>query len=176
MNVKRLLVISLLFLLLYGCTDTDSSPFGFKSTSECDSQYTRDASRMQCYHTAAITAAYMCNEGEAASICTRIWIDFSGAPDNGNDIRRKAELLYNRCFYDIAKITRNPALCASIQKKDNLGVSLLGEEVTQDMCYQEAERLATIAPEHLYSNNTSSMCYTVFILPLLLVFTRTWRP
>jgi hypothetical protein len=169
MKVKRLLIL-LLFIFLYGCAQTTRSPFGFKTTSECDSLHTRDSARIQCYHTAAITAAYLCNEGEARSICTRIWTDFRGAPDSGNDIRRKAELVHNKCYYDIAKILRNPALCASIQKQDNLGVSLLGEEVTRDMCYQETNKLAQIAPEYLHNNNTNSMCYTIFILPLILVF------
>lgn len=174
--MKRLLFIFSIYLLLYGCTGTGGSPFGFKTVSECDADNTRDSARMQCYHTAAITSAYLCDEAGARSICTSIWTDFSGAPDSGNDIRRKAELVHNKCYYDIAKITKNPGLCASIQKKDNLGISLLGEEVTRDMCYQEVESLAAIAPDNLYQNNPSSMCSVVFLLPLLLLFTRTLRP
>jgi hypothetical protein len=177
MNVRRLLVIFSLFLLLYGCTGTEGkSPFGFKTVDECDTLHTRDSARMQCYHTAAITSAYLCDESGARNICSSIWLQFSGAPDSGNDIRRKAELVHNKCYYDIAKITKNPALCGSIEKKDNLGISLLGEEVTRDMCYQEVESLASIAPDNLYQNNPNSMCSAVFILPLLLIFTRTWRP
>jgi hypothetical protein len=174
--VKRLLFILSIYLLLYGCTSTEHSPFGFKTVAECDAENTRASARMQCYHTAAITSAYLCDEAGARSICTSIWTDFSGAADSGNDIRRKAELVYNKCYYDIAKITKNPGLCASIQKKDNLGISLLGEDVTRDMCYQEVESLASIAPDNLYQNNPSSMCSVVFLLPLLLLFTRTLRP
>ncbi len=176
MNVKRLLIIFSLFLFLYGCTNTTGSPFGFKTTDECDTLHTRDSALIQCYHTAAITSAYLCDEAGARSTCTRIWTDFSGAPDSGNDIRRKAELVHNKCFHDIAKITKNPALCASIERKDNLGISLLGDEVTRDMCYNEVNRLAAIAPDNLYQNNPESMCSAVFILPLLLLFTRTLRP
>lgn len=177
MNVRRLLIILSLFLFLYGCTGTnEKSPFGFKTVDECDELHTRDSARMQCYHTAAITSAYLCRETQASNICTSIWTDFSGSASDDNDIRRKAELVHNKCFYDIAKITKNPAYCGSIEKKDNLGISLLGEEVTQDMCYQEVERLASIAPDNLYQNNPSSLCSVVFLIPLLLLFTRTLRP
>ena len=163
--MKLRLPLLLLFISLFLLTGA----LGLKSQSECDSQYTRPAPRMQCYHTAAVTAAYLGDETLARSICSDIWYQFSGSPDGGNDLRRRAELSYNSCYYDIARILRNPALCDSIQKRDNLGQALVGEEVTQDACYDEATKLAQLAPEYYYQNNPDSLCTMFFVLPALLL-------
>lgn len=165
----QLALILILPFILFGCSDQQRSPLGFKTVGECNAQTTRASATIQCYHNAAITAAYLDRKSEAISICRSIWTEFRGHPDDGNDIRRKAELAYNTCFYDIAKITVDPYLCSSIQQHDNLGTGLLGAQVTQDQCIVDVTGLADSDPEHYFETH-SSICSVAFLLPLLMLF------
>jgi hypothetical protein len=151
---------------------------GLRSSSEeCerDPEITSESKLIQCYHIAALTQAYLCAPGPrcepAIDTCDSIWIRFGSPedPDTGNDIRKKAELVSNTCFYDIAKITRNNETCGYITQRDDFGTQLFGDIVTRDMCYDETTRLANIAPENYYANNPNNICAIVFILPFFVL-------
>ncbi|MBU0532307.1 hypothetical protein KKB44_02315 [Candidatus Micrarchaeota archaeon] len=164
----------LLFLLIF-LTSTTFAILGFKSITECnnDLTITRDAELMQCYHTAAISYAYLGSTSTARSTCLDIWERFGlGAADPDSDIVVKAGTTSNTCFYDIAMIARDPTICGYISSNRGSSAAtsgLLGEAVTKDRCYREAERLAQIAPEHYYQTGQDNLCAIIFVLPLLLI-------
>ncbi len=161
----RILIFLLLVFLSVGA-------LGLKHPDECY-ESRRAAEQMQCLHTAAISAAYLGSEGEAASICSSIYNNYANVErGEDDDLKRRAELMHNTCYYDIAKILRNPDLCAPIQKKVGLSqqLGLAGDEVTREQCYTHVEKLASIAPEYYYQNNPNSLCSIVFVLPLFVVF------
>lgn len=166
----------LLFFLLAGA-------LGLRTVEECDSDpaVQRPSLKMQCYHTAAVTMAYLCGSGTnqpcgpAIAICRDIFQRF-GSGENyqtGSDIAKRAELTSNNCFYDVAKITANFETCGYIQTQISLGTELLGAEVTRETCEDEVTRLADLAPENYYSNNPNNLCALVFVLPLLVL--GAWR-
>lgn len=145
---------------------------GLKHPEECY-ESTLPSKQMQCLHTAAISAAYLGAEGEASSICSSIFNDYANLErESDDDLKRRAELMHNTCYYDIATILRNPDLCAPIQKKTGFAqqIGLSGNEVTQDQCYKHVEKLARIAPEYYFQNNPNSLCSIVFVLPLFVLF------
>lgn len=183
------------FLMTAGCAQekksAEGSFLGLRTVDSCDNDVTlvRDAQKMQCYYAAAISMAYTCGirvsqssldlscpQGsqtttqsrepctEAADICDKIYLTWQ---DGGDDIKRKAELLTDHCFYDVAKITRNSATCNYILEGDDIGSQLTGGRATREMCIDEVERLAKITPEAYYCNN-DNICMVVFVLPLLL--------
>jgi hypothetical protein len=160
-----------------------SGALGLKTISQCDSDVTltRDAEMMQCYYTAAVSTAYLCGSlpsghygscGDAVTICNDIWLRW-GEPNAVNgpkkDVRRKAELLSNNCFYDVAKINRNSETCGYIVQHDNMGTQLFGDRATQEICIQETTSLAKIAPENYYANNQDNICSIVFVLPFIVL-------
>lgn len=167
----QIIALSFLFLL-------SSGALGITDPSDCDNLI-RDSEIMQCYHSVAISAAYLCQTDRecttAQSYCNLIWNEFKDARpsegENKDDIRRKAELLYNTCYYDIARILGNPDLCDAIRQEKTPDQALVGEEVSKDLCEQEAESRSQIAPEFYFQNNTDSICTLFFVLPLLLVLT-----
>ncbi|MEW6748125.1 MAG: hypothetical protein AB1295_00245 [Candidatus Micrarchaeota archaeon] len=191
MRLPALLAILMAFFMFSaGCAGRDPERGSFLGmrlqTSDCDNdpKINRDAELMQCYYSVAITQAYMCgvrvssssgdlcgpSQGsvpcEAVNVCNEIWEKWSGS---GKDIKRKAELMSNHCFYDVAKITRNSNTCQSIQQHEDLGSQLFGDEATAEMCEDEVERLAAATPERYYcSGNQDNICTIVFVLPVLL--------
>jgi hypothetical protein len=132
---------------------------------------------MQCYYSAAITAAYLCAPDSvrqcnaATALCDEIWNRYGGPidPNVGNDQRKKAELLSNNCYYDVAKITRNPPTCEGITQRDNFGTTLMGSTSTLETCRDEVNRLADLAPERYYETGADNICSLVLILPFVLV-------
>jgi hypothetical protein len=151
-----------------------SGALGLRTPQECESdpQITRNSEKMQCYYASALTAAYLCAPGQmcnaATTLCEEIWTRFGASvdPDTGSDIRRKAELVSSTCYYEVAKITRNPETCQYVRQRDDLNTQLYGDSVTQDTCYDEAERLSQLAPERYYQLNQNNICAIVFVLPL----------
>jgi hypothetical protein len=164
-------LLLLAFLLLSGA-------LGLKTESGCDTDpnLQRASERMNCYESAALTAAYVCAPGPlcsaAVNICTDIWVRFGASidPDTGSDQRKKAELVSNDCYFEVAKITRNSETCGYIAQRDNFGTQLFGDAVTRDACYDEAERLANLAPERYYQSGRDNICSLVgLILPLIVL-------
>ena len=152
-----------------------SAALGLRTVEGCDSDtnITRDAQKIQCYYSAAVSAAYLCGArpsnhysscSQAISICDQIWTTWE---NSGDSISKKAELMSNHCFYDVAKITRNEDTCGYIIEHRTVGVELFGDRVTRDMCQDEVERLAQITPEN-YFEKTDNICTIVFVLPMLL--------
>ncbi|MEW6035589.1 MAG: hypothetical protein AB1529_03175 [Candidatus Micrarchaeota archaeon] len=172
-----------LVLMLFSSFLLLSGALGLRTVPECNSDpsLTRDAEKMRCYSEAAITMAYLCGSrpsgsfgpcSEAVNICDAIWNTYGSPYDpNGQqkDIRRKAELVSNNCYFEVAKITRNSDTCGFITRRDDFGTALLGDEVTRDMCYDETENLAKIAPENYYTLNPNNICALVYILPLFVI-------
>ncbi len=168
MNLKwQLALIFVAFLALTGA-------LGLQDPDECE-DYIRASDQIRCFHRAAITGAYICvSYGDqecfkAVSLCRGIWSQYQHPKDDKDDTPRKAELVHNACFFDIAKILRNPGHCRHIDGKTQSS-TLVGHTVTYEMCLQEAADLAQIEPAHFLENNPDSICTVVFVLPLLLAF------
>ncbi|HID73112.1 TPA: hypothetical protein EYP38_04170, partial [Candidatus Micrarchaeota archaeon] len=65
--MKRLAVIAILLVLLYGCT----SFLGFVFEEDCEGM--RDAEAMACLHQAAMSMAHLTQDAdEGAEVCNRI--------------------------------------------------------------------------------------------------------
>lgn len=157
--MKWILLFSVFLLLLTGA-------LGLKTTKDCDREE-RISQRVQCYHTAAITAAYLGDSGLATSICDDIWLRFGKPLPEKDDHRKKARLVSNSCFYDVAKIARDSTICDSIEEEEGVGTKLFGEKVSLNTCINETQRLAQIAPENYYRDNEENLCAMVFIIPFL---------
>ncbi|MFH0737824.1 MAG: hypothetical protein V1827_04565 [Candidatus Micrarchaeota archaeon] len=159
---------------------------GLKTMGECDDpnnlDMERDSARMQCYYAAGITEAYLCGMQSSQSAgcpkaiiaCNSIWTTW-GEPNiygtgSKKDLGRKAELVSNTCFYDIAKITRHSPTCDYITEHRDPGTALTGEVVTLEMCREQADNLARLANENYYSPNKDNICSVAsFVLPLTLL-------
>ena len=169
--MKRAIFPAILFLMLMGCTAqgdaSQTSALGLKSTGECD-QLGRISERIECYHIAAITAAHLPGGNHPAqAICENIWFNFGlNAPTN--DIKRRAELEANDCFFDVARITRDPEACGFISQQTS-SAGLFGASTNAEMCKDLAGGLANLRPENFFRNNPNSMCNALFILPLVLL-------
>ena len=170
--MKRAIFPTILFLMLMGCTSQngDASPttaLGMKTTGECD-QLERISERIECYHIAAITAAHMPGGNRPAqAICENIWFNFGiNAPTK--DMALRAELEANDCFFDVARITRDPEACGYISQQTS-STGLFGASTSQAMCEELAGNLANLKPENFFKNNPNSMCNALFILPLVLL-------
>lgn len=172
-SLPSLITAILAFLLFTGA-------LGLRMPAECDNDpsITRTSERMNCLYQAALSLAYLCgtysSTGSGAAshcpqaiiACEDIWNRFGTVADTSNDQKKKAELLTNNCFFEVAKITRDPYICGYITTRTNLGHQLVGEEVTKDMCLDEATRLANLAPERYYESGKNNICSLVFVLPL----------
>ena len=165
--MRLLLVFSFSLLLLTGA-------LGLKSTAECDNppdgHVPRTSELIECYHIAAVTAAYLQDSATAQAICEDIWLRFGtpgGAADT--DLVDRAELETNNCFFDVARIVRDPNICYSVRKRtSDFGSRLFGEVATQEMCLNETGNLAQLQPQNYYQNNPNSLCALIFVLPFLL--------
>ncbi|MCI0504364.1 hypothetical protein L0Y65_06695 [Candidatus Micrarchaeota archaeon] len=170
MRLAAALPLILAFFMLAGA-------LGLRSPDECESDpaIIRNSQKMQCYFSAALTAAYLCAPGQmcsaATSLCEEVWVRFGAPvdPDTGSDIRKKAELMSNQCYFEVARITRNPDTCGYITQRDDFGSQLFGDAVTRETCYDEAARLAQLAPENYYRSNPNNICAIVFVLPLFVM-------
>jgi hypothetical protein len=95
-----------------------SGALGLRTPQECESdpQITRNSEKMNCYYASALTAAYLCAPGQmcnaATTLCEEIWVRFGAPidPDTGSDIRKKAELVANTCYFEVAK-SRDLPVC-----------------------------------------------------------------
>ncbi|MBD3210438.1 hypothetical protein GF318_03585 [Candidatus Micrarchaeota archaeon] len=166
--MRLLLAIACLSILLL------SGALGLVTPQQCDlnPELDRDSERMNCYHNAAITYAYLNNRDRASETCLNIWLIFgAGAPNSNSDIVTKAEMTANNCFYDIALILKDPPVCANIQqRRDNaVNTRLFGEAVSQERCDRETRRLARIDPERYHQPGEDNLCNALFILPLLVL-------
>jgi hypothetical protein len=168
--VRRLILLFIAIFLVAGCSQR--SHLGLKSPEECEANISTgyNSLKIQCYHAAAITQAYLGGGDSARITCDRIWTRFGNTVDiDGSDIRKKAEMVSNSCFYDVAKIVRDPGICAWITQHDDFGTSLFGDRVTKQRCIEEVGRLAQLAPQNYYTSNPNNICAIIFVLPLILV-------
>jgi hypothetical protein len=170
--VKRLVALSIMLFLLTGA-------LGLRTIADCDNddQIDSDSKLMSCYYSAAMTSAYMGNPQEARNTCYLIWTKFGlsvADPQGGDDIRKKADLMKNNCYFEIAKIiTPNDPIyandtCNLIETQDNFGSDLVGDAVTIQACQDEVRRLALVSSD-LYYQNPDNICAIVFVLPLILL-------
>ncbi len=172
-------VIPSLFLLFVSILISGS--LGLKSVEECG-QLEGAPEKIECYHLAAVTMAYLQGpvsqqpvQGatvpagqDAQSICGEILSVFNTGA-SAPDIRQRANMEANDCFFDVAKITRDPSICSSIEDRIDIGSGLSGATTTQDMCLYEATRLAQLRPQNYFEAHPDSLCHALFILPLVLV-------
>ncbi len=178
MRIAAVASLFLAFIILSGA-------LGLRTPQECESDptITRNSERMNCYYAAALTAAYLCAPGNmcdrANTLCEEVWVRFGASinPDSGSDQRKKAELVSNQCYFEVAKITRSPETCGYITKRDDFGSQLFGDVVTRDTCYNVTGNMAQIAPENYYQSNPNNICALVYIVPLFaLGFILSRRP
>jgi hypothetical protein len=155
--MRRLLALSLLLLLLTGA-------LGLRTPAEC-ANLVRDSHKIQCYHSAALTIAYLGDSSAATGVCDSIWDNYGSGRSKDDDLKKKAELVSNSCYHDVAKIARDPNICGFIQQRENFNTKLFGYSVTQDICFNETARLAKIQP-HNYYRNPNNLCAMIFVLPL----------
>nr|NYZ73557.1 hypothetical protein [Candidatus Micrarchaeota archaeon] len=176
--MKRLIV---LFILLLPFAWTVNNPaLGLRTVASCDSdpKVIRPAEYMTCYHAAAITSAYMGNVIGARNACLHIWDKYSSDPAFADtDIPKKAELITNNCFFDVAKIIArtkpNEAedMCRLIFARSvgqQVDTGLLGGVVNQDVCIDDVNRLYQTSPQN-YWGKSDNICAIVYLLPLLLL-------
>ena len=131
-----------------------------------------------------MTSAYLGDNDQAKLICESIWMDFGNsiAPD-GSDLKKTAELESNACYYDVAKISRDPATCELIDKRYDYESELFGDVVNEENCIREVCNLARIVPQNYYgtsipvttsglcpaiTGSTDNLCSLIFVLPLFL--------
>ena len=161
---------------------------------ECDSDpsITRDSQRMTCFYQAALTVAYLCGAYDASragsahceqavTICSNIWNRFGASSGATNDQKRKAELVTNTCYNDVAKITRDSYVCGYIGTSSSGAFSgsvshqLVGDQVTREACMDETTRLADLAPDRYYDTGKNNICSLVFVLPLFVFGVLSFR-
>lgn len=165
--MRRLAIplLSLFFIFLLG---SSSGSLGLKTMADC-AQLTRASEKIECYHLAGITMADLQNSQAAQSICVQILTDF----DTGaytQDVRQRAELEANDCFFDVAKAIPDPAICNYIDDTKNSVVSgLSGAKTTQVMCVDEATKLSQQNAANYFQAHPDSLCHALFLLPLVLV-------
>ncbi|MBU0591074.1 hypothetical protein KKF81_03835 [Candidatus Micrarchaeota archaeon] len=160
---------------------------GLKTPDECESTIThyRTSEMMSCLHTAAISIAYLGDADGAIDTCRNIWVDYGSSLPAGDDTRRKAELVTNSCFYEVAKVARDPELCEWISNYDDVSDSgINGPAATGALCKHEVCRLTCINTENYYRSGGSTggssacpsntcestsenLCALIFLLPFL---------
>ncbi|MFN7991599.1 MAG: hypothetical protein U0R44_05560 [Candidatus Micrarchaeia archaeon] len=163
--------LSYLILACLAAFLLSSGALGLRTVSDCESDpevtSRGDSAKIQCYHVAGITAAYVGDSSQARSICGQIYNLFGqGRSDNQRD---KAELVSNTCYFDVARILREPEICGYITQNEDFGAGLFGAAVTKDTCFDEVTRLSQLAPQNYYTSNPNNICAIVFILPSILV-------
>lgn len=186
-----------IFLFLSAITIV-SGALGLTTLYECETKtddagnliYYTDSLKIKCYHSSAMTSAYIGDIEQAKTICESIFLEFgSNDPNDPNDLTKVAGTAVNACYYDVAKIARDPAICEKIERRYDFQSQLLGDKVTQDNCFNEVCRLAQLVPQNYYGNapqpvlsnincpqtNTTNenVCNMIFILPLL--FLGVWK-
>ncbi|MFH1785511.1 MAG: hypothetical protein ABH842_03700 [Candidatus Micrarchaeota archaeon] len=189
-------LLAIVFLFIYFLSVVNGA-LGLTTVYDCETKrdgaghlvYYTDSLKIKCYHSAAMTSAYIGDVGQAKVICESIWMDFGSAiaPD-GSDLKKSAELESNACYYDVAKIVRDPVICQRITKKYDYNTELFGDVVNQDNCIQEVCNLAQIVPQNYYgaavptttsglcpaiANTSDNLCSVLFVLPLF--FLAIWR-
>ncbi len=163
--------LSYLILAILAAFLLTSGALGLRTVSDCESDPAvlsrGDPAKIQCYHVAAITAAYVGDGSQASSICGQIYTNFgSGRTDNQRD---KAELTSNTCYFDVARITRQPSTCGYITQNEDIGSGLFGAQVTKDACFDEVTRISQLAPQNYFTSNPNNICAIVYILPFLAI-------
>ncbi len=158
--MRAAVLLAVALLLLVGALGLQT-----EATCNSDPHVVSDGDKMNCYQIAAVTSAYAGNPAQARGICADIW-NFWGA--SGNDTSRKAEVVSNNCYFDVARITKDPTACGYITEHNSVNSNLFGDVVTSDMCYDEVSRLINISPQNYYSSGRASLCSALFVLPLLL--------
>jgi len=149
-----------------------SGALGLKMPGECDG-LSRVGGGMECLHTAAVSQAYLGNEGEARDTCYDIYYRY-GVPGGyaDDDASKKAELETNNCFYDIARILGEPSICDSISDpQGSVATGLSGAQTNVLMCKDAAGKAAKLKPENYWTSDTyqNSLCSLIYILPALLL-------
>jgi len=177
----RAILLSALFIILLmapAWAQSQTSAFGLRSQEQCDSDptITRPSQLMSCYRAAAITYAYAQNdEGKekAKTLCYLIGASQSTTGNSKSDVATKAYMMSDECYFAVAKITRDPGVCAKIggtpgEVKIESDTGLFGATVSRDICLEEAGNLARLAPQNYYTDpKNTNICMMVSILPLL---------
>ena len=163
MEVKGLFFTALVLFLLVGT-------FGLKDIRDCEGTALSDSERIECYHLAAMSHAYLGQKERAIVACYKIIYDVAEKHRvNGrlDDLGKRAEVEKNNCLFDVAKATRDPGVCSGIDEED-LGWAVVGAPVTREICEDQVGRLEALDPA-VYQSDPNSICRIIFILPLLLV-------
>ncbi len=180
----NIILIILVLTLTFGClqngtSGTQRGALGLRTRDDC-AAYSSDrvADRMNCYHLAAMTLAYLENWEQAERTCQYdIALAYAANPSIPTDQRRMAEVEANECFVDVGRIsgqTRPCGLIASYDPDPPVRSVSNAIEPTKTRCYQEAIRTSqlrtdmTSAIDPTRSTRTDPRCTPLLILlPLL---------
>ena len=173
MNMALLFGIFLSFILFSGA-------LGLKTiANDCwniDANF-NPGEKMLCYHEAAITQAILCNKNDvacqnaAADICKKIFTEI--AQPSPNNIKNIGEMQRNYCLTDVAKYTRNDAICNDINQDSSAMDFLKGADTSKEICTSAVTRLRHADPGD-YLNRPDNICSLALIFPpvLYLAFLR----
>jgi len=152
-----------------------SGALGLTTTSQCDAM-PLISQRISCYHTAAITAAYLgvgsTDQGNSGrQICNSIYQLFGTGTNSGNDIGYRAQTERDSCLFDVARISGNQDVCTDIaDSRNDVSTTLFGDQSSKELCTDGAARThAIIQMQNNWSSGITndSLCNMVFILPLI---------
>lgn len=178
--MRALLLPTVILLLLIVPTWADNpttpghSSFGLRTVTQCDNDPTivRVSQLMECYRAAAITLAFAKDKDGSVQTCTEIYTKFqaSGSSSSTNDIQSQASQMSNSCYFEVAKILRDPSICSKIQSLNPISTGLTGEAVSSQLCNDQVTNMAKLNVANYYSDPThTNLCVLVFILPMIVM-------
>ncbi|NYZ77617.1 hypothetical protein H0O02_04880 [Candidatus Micrarchaeota archaeon] len=164
--MKRVLATLLFVLLFAGTFGCLNSTFGLKTFEDCEAPGVSDTEKIECYHLAAMSAAYAGDKTQAVLGCYAAMYEIDPMhEEKKDDLWKRAQIEKNNCLYDVAKIAKDSAICDGIADSD-LGWAIQGAATTKDLCKSQVERLEQ---NNLENYQEHGLCALVLIFPLLLV-------
>ncbi len=139
---------------------------GLTTIDKCN-PLTDEGEKMLCYHEAAITQAIVCRNdagcaNTAADICTQI------PGILGSNKQNIGESQMNYCLTDVAKYTRNEAICDRISQDSSALDFLKGADTSKEVCKTAVARLRRTDPDRYLDNATENLCALSFVFPPIL--------
>ncbi len=158
-EMRLVFLVLLISLLLQGA-------LGLKSPEECESIMSISKA-MGCYHTAAVSYAYLDKSASAQGTCLLIWNTYGEPGGYSDDYANRAELETNNCLFDVARITGNESSCYYITQRES-STGLLGTSTNVQMCVQQAENTRKLRPANFFETEEyrNSICAISYVLPL----------
>ena len=176
--MKKIIFLLLFFALVGG--------LGLKTRGDCDSPrqecrgtganradcqgaraFLDTGEKMLCYHEAAITQAIVCggNTG-CANLAADLCVEIPHIAGPGKQNIGESQMNY--CLTDVAKYTKNDAVCDRISQGSSALDFLKGADTSKEVCKTAVARLRRTDPNRYLDNATDNLCALSFIFPPLL--------